>query len=230
MVILLFAGTCAVQFCTEAGAREELAADIREGLDRAQATGKPLGDLLQLQESIRTLIRSGSSEHEVTTRRIAHQNWCFAQLANGRTECPAYRGQTALGREGDDLSTGELPWDRVMNFSTASLMAAAMIASALVGALTGMFLLRRIDFKQIPLGLAAGLATWLGLWGITGLLTTSGPHLNPYTAAIISVGAGLSTERVFATLREVFATRLAQMAVREAGANADQESITKPVS
>jgi len=229
VLVLLFAGVASVQYCTEAGAREQLLAEVREDLDKTREAKRPVGDLPELYEGIRSLIRSGSTTSELTTRQLAHAKWCTVrQLAAAEAAaalpssnagavgkplvevkpCPKYDGANATGRSGRGL-----PWDFVMDFSSASLMAAAMIASALVGALTGMFLTRKLDLRQIPLGLAAGFAVWLSLWGISGLLTTvPSANLNPYTAAILSLGAGLSTEKVFATVRAAFAAKLASAA------------------
>jgi hypothetical protein len=79
------------------------------------------------------------------------------------------------------------------------------MCTALVGALSGMFLKKRVDFWQLPLGLAAGFIVWLALWGLSGILTTAaGGNLNPFTSALLSLAAGLSTERVFRVVREAF--------------------------
>jgi hypothetical protein len=247
-VVLLCAGIQSVQFCTEAGAREQLVSELREDVENARASKKPTTDLSVLHEGIRSLIRSGSTTPELTTRRIAHAKWCVVrsaalaeQLLNvpgaeptlpnqhaALPNCPPYNGAVGLGRsnpggdgdgDGDGGSAG-LPWDFVMDFSSASLMAAAMIASALVGALTGMFLRRRLDLRQIPLGLAAGFTVWLGLWGVSGLITTgAAANLNPYTAAVLSLGAGLSTERVFEAVRATFASRLGALSRGTGDAN-----------
>jgi hypothetical protein len=199
LAALIWSGTASVQFLTEAAAREELAADIREDIQRASSPGAKdaatLPKLLQLQESTRSLIRSGSTFALMTTREIAHQKYC----ATIPDKCPDYNGAVGFGRGGKGS-----PWDFVMDFSSNSLMAAAMMCTALVGALSGMFLKKRADFWQLPLGLAAGFILWLALWGLSGILTTAGGNLNPFTSALLSLAAGLSTERVFRVVLDAF--------------------------
>jgi hypothetical protein len=190
-----WAGLASVQFLTEAAARMDLAADIREELQAPHE--EKTDELRQLQESIRSLVRSGSTVPEMTTRRIAHAKWCIARGTSAGS-CPQYDGAVGSGRGGNGTR-----WDFIMDFSSNSLMAAAMMSTALVGALSGMFLRKRVDLWQIPLGVASGFVVWLAVWGLSGILTTvPGGSLNPFTSALISLGAGLSTEKVFRAVRD----------------------------
>lgn len=217
--MLVLVGQMSISFLTEAAAREALASEIRDDLQLNHDSKERRDELAHLYESIRSLIRSGSTVSEMTTRRIAHEKWCTTWIGkNG--PCPNYDGAVGTTRVSERAKVP--PWDFVMNFSSNSLMGVAMVCIALVGSLTGMFLRRRLDFWQVPLGLAAGFTIWLVLWGTSGILSrASAVNLNPFSSAVVALAAGLSTDGVFRTLGERFKEWLARTKLPDSSAKSE---------